>query len=728
MLTFSRLGKMGNLGNQLFEIASTIGIATSNGHHFVFPEWQYRKNFKGVLPAGTLPGAMVLNEQHYHYHKWPVENLSTAGPGKSYDLKGWLQSEKYWEHIEPQIRQLFTFQEDFEAGVRNRFAKAFEKTTIAISIRRGDYVGNPNYELLPVTYYIQALLAHFPDWQEHNIIFFSDDLPYCRIHFECLANAWFADSCSPIEQLCLMSMCNHFIIANSTFSWWGAYLGEKEGAKVIRPAYLFAGPLLERNDSKDFYPDRWISFDHKTDKLYLRDVTFTVPVFHDHPDRRQNLDLSICMLQRDFDTHVIIGEQGSNQFSYMAQWAKYVRFSDMKEFHRTKMLNDMAMMAETPIIVNWDCDVFVPPMQIWLAAEAIRNGQDMVYPYDGRFARVPRGTWFKKVEHHLDIGIFGDTEFTGKKGKPMPVSSVGGAIFFDKDAFIDGGMENEKMISYGPEDCERWDRFHALGFKVMRISGSLYHMDHFCGPNSSSRCPYFKANHGELAKIRAMKPEKLREYVDSWPWRHIYTERYYNRISESAIVSARQVFSALAFEGIKPTSVIDIGCGVGEWGKNTSFYYIGVDHNVPKKALIIPEDRYYDFDLTSVKPFLVSGKYDLVLCLEVLEHIPEQYADQVIKLLCSLGDMVLFSAAIPYQGGVGHVNEQWQSYWAKKFMDNGFYQSKVKVRDIINDDPLIDIWYRQNIVLYERNGEGGLVTSYVHPGMYLNVVRSKCHV
>jgi SAM-dependent methyltransferase len=716
MLTFSRLGRMGNLGNQLFEIASTIGLAAKHGHDYQFPEWAYQKFFIGPIPTGQLPGTPVLNEQLYHNHDWPIKR------GENYDLKGWLQSEKYWENVEPQIRKLFTFQEELAAGVRNRFAAAFKKPTIAISIRRGDYVDNPNYELLPVTYYIQALLHHFPNWQDYNIIFFSDDLPYCRIHFECLQNAWFTDGLNAIEQLCLMSMCNHFIIANSTFSWWGAYLGEKEETKIIRPAYLFAGPLLAKNDAKDFYPDRWISFDHKQQKLDLRDVTFTIPVFHDHTDRRQNLDLSVCMLQRDFDTNVIVGEQGSNQFGYMAQWSKYVRFDDMKDFHRTKMLNDMAMTAETPIIVNWDCDVFVPPMQVWLAVEAIRNGQDMVYPYDGRFARVPR-TWFKKMEHHLDIGIFGDTEFTGKKGKPMPVSSVGGAIFFDKSAFIDGGMENEKMISYGPEDCERWDRFHALGFKVTRIQGTLYHLDHFIGPNSSSRCPYFKANHNELAKIRAMKPERLREYVDSWPWRHMYTERYYNRISESAIASARQVFSALALEGIKPESVIDIGCGVGEWGKDAPFKYIGVDYRVPKRSLVIPEDRYYDYDLTSGKPF-PAGKFDLVLCMEVLEHIPEQYADQVISLLCSLGDWVLFSAAIPYQGGVGHVNEQWQSYWAQKFAANGFYQSRIKMRDLINDYPLIDIWYRQNAVLYERNGEGGLVTCYVHPGMYLNVVKS----
>lgn len=717
MLTFSRLGKMGNLGNQLFEIASTIGLAQLHGHEYKFPEWQYTKYFKEDLPLGQPPlDAKVINEQHYHYHQWPIR-------GENYDLRGWLQSEKYWEHIEPQIRELFSFKDEMVTILRQRLENAFERPTIAISIRRGDYVGNPNYELLPATYYIQALLHHFPDYRDYNILFFSDDIPYCRVHFECLPNAFFVDGLGAIEQLCLMSECDHFIIANSTFSWWGAYLGEKPGCKIIRPAYLFAGPLLIKNDAKDFYPDRWISFDHKAQKLDLRDVTFTIPVFHDHPDRRHNLDLSVCMLQRDFDTNVIIGEQGSNKFGYMAEWAKYIRFDNMIHFHRTKMLNDMAMTAETPIVVNWDCDVFVPPMQIWLAAEAIRNGQDVAYPYDGRFARVPR-TWFKKLEYHLDIGIVGDTQFKGKHGKPMPVSSVGGAIFFDKNSFIEGGLENEYMISYGPEDCERWDRFHMLGFNVLRITGSLYHMDHFIGPNSSSGCPFFKANHAELAKIRSMKPNELRQYVDTWPWRHKYTENYYRRISESAIVSARQVFSALEVFGIKPKTVIDIGCGVGEWGKDAPFFYIGVDYRVPKKSLLMPQEQYYEYDLTSGKPFPLNARFDLVLCLEVLEHISQECADKSVKLLCSLGNMVLFSAAIPHQGGVGHINEQWQTYWAAIFAANGFNPSPLDLHKTIRYDQDIDIWYRQNIVLYEKDGTGEPVADYVHPQMYLNIIRS----
>jgi hypothetical protein len=182
------------------------------------------------------------------------------------------------------------------------------------------------------------------------------------------------------------------------------------------------------------------------------------------------------------------------------------------------MLNDMARMAETPFVANWDCDVAIVPLQLWKAVKALRDGADMVYPYDGRFARVPRLPWFAAVSKSLDLGIFRDTEFKGKNGKPLPTSSVGGAIFFNLESFIAGGMENEKMISFGPEDWERNFRFKILGYKVERTPGALYHFDHFCGPTSSTRNPYFKRNHKELDEIRLLDRKGVEEYVSTWIW------------------------------------------------------------------------------------------------------------------------------------------------------------------------------------------------------------------
>lgn len=517
MITYSKLGhpRRGNLGNQLFQIASTIGLADRHGHDYAFPAWAHNHQLRTPLPVfqGGPTGARVVLERHFHHDPEGID-----GPG-DVDVDGWRQSLRYWAHCEPRVRAALAFHPDVLSGLRKRFKTALSRPTIAISVRRGDFVDNPNYAQLPARYYVLALLERFPDWRDHNVLLFSDDLPYCRIHFEGLPNVHFADGLDAVGQLALMSLCRHFIVSNSTFSWWGAYLGEKEGTRVVRPNYLFDGRLKAENRDVDYWPARWEVFDHADRRLDLRDVTFTIPIFIDHAHRRQNVELSLCMLHRDLETNVIVTEQGRQQMAHLGRHARYHHFGDMRLFHRTRMLNEMAHMADTPFVVNWDADVFVPPLQLWLGAERLRAGEDMVYPFDGRFARVPRSPWFPALQRALDLGVFGDTKFTGKHGHPLPTTSVGGAIMFNKRSFLMGGGENEYMVSFGPEDWERNHRFKAMGYAVTRVDGSLYHLDHWVGPNSSGRNPHFKANHAELDRIRAMNGDQLDAYIQSWPWR-----------------------------------------------------------------------------------------------------------------------------------------------------------------------------------------------------------------
>lgn len=385
----------------------------------------------------------------------------------------------------------------------------------------------------------------------------------------------------------------------------------------------------------------------------------------------------------------------------------------------------MAIAADTPFIANWDADVIIPPMQIYLSVLRLKEGQDMVFPYDGRFARLPRELWFKPIEKLLDIGAIGDTEPKGKRGRPVPESSVGGAVFFNKESFIDGGMENEYMISFGPEDCERNDRFTKLGFKIAsqndRVIGCLYHIDHWCGPDSSVRNPFFKANHEELEKVRAMSADQLRKYVDTWPWRHKYTERYYRRISEGAVRSAKEVYKELE-KLFDFDTVMDIGCGIGEWNNENPFY-LGMDFNTPQKSLIIKPHQYSNIDLEKETLNIVPLGFDLCLCLEVAEHISEARADALIEMLCNLSDRVLFSAAIPGQGGTGHINEQPAHYWAAKFEANCYYPYKTDIRKTLFHNPNVEIWYRNNMILYTKEKfEIDYELDFVHPELFLSCI------
>lgn len=511
MISYSNLGQKGhgNLGNQLFQIASCIGIAKHFGTEAAFPAWEYEKYFENPLPKdphnvfpNTMKGfAKPIKEKHFHFDFNQFE--------KHCDITGWLQSEKYFEMSKVEVRKQLKFKWKFLGDLMAANKEWFEKDTIAISIRRGDYVNNPNYALLPINYYIGALLKEFPDYHNYNIIIFSDDMEYCKLHFDCLPNVNFAQG-NAIEQLCLASLCDHFIIANSTFSWWCAWLGEKEHSKVIKPNYHFGYEFGKLNNAKDFYPERWIPYDHKQERVDLSDVTFIIPVAYDHNDRKENLELAIKNLKAQFDCVVIVGEQGGKHFYGVGFGDIYLEF-DYKKFHRTKMLNVMSDLAGTPIVINYDADVIIPAMQIIEAVQRIRNGVDFVYPYDGRFARVPR-LHYDTVNSFNDVGMLAGHKFKGTL--EGDASSVGGCIAYNKYSFFEAGGENENFISYNPEDLERVERFKKLGYKVERVNGILYHIDHYISADSSQQNPDY--NMGEFRKVQKMDKAQLLTYVQTW--------------------------------------------------------------------------------------------------------------------------------------------------------------------------------------------------------------------
>lgn len=226
--------------------------------------------------------------------------------------------------------------------------------------------------------------------------------------------------------------------------------------------------------------------------INLKHCTFLIPYKYDHPDRAANMELCQEYLDKHFDTNILI-EVCTGLF------------------HRTKMINKMALKAKTPIVINYDCDVFCRPSQIEDAVNAIECGDDMAYPYDGRFARVPRNDWYQKFRRSLDVSIFEGIEFMGMGIESKP--KVGGCVIHNRASFIEAGGENERFISWGHEDRERFYRINALGYKVSRIPGVLYHMDHYMSADSSPDNPYFRANALEYAKVKNMDKEQLKQYI-----------------------------------------------------------------------------------------------------------------------------------------------------------------------------------------------------------------------
>ncbi|MCO5287711.1 MAG: class I SAM-dependent methyltransferase [Chitinophagaceae bacterium] len=195
--------------------------------------------------------------------------------------------------------------------------------------------------------------------------------------------------------------------------------------------------------------------------------------------------------------------------------------------------------------------------------------------------------------------------------------------------------------------------------------------------------------------------------------------------------SAPNEILPVILELIKPFSVLDVGCGIGTWLKIARDLgvkeVLGIDGSYVDKSLLkIPLENFIEKDLRN--PFDLNKKFDLVICLEVAEHLPIESAEIFINSLCIHSDTILFSAAIPEQGGQNHLNEQWPSYWSAIFEKNGFRGFDV-LRPVFWDNNNVQFWYKQNMILFSKNTIPYLhsatipVQSYVHPYLYQNKLK-----
>ena len=181
----------------------------------------------------------------------------------------------------------------------------------------------------------------------------------------------------------------------------------------------------------------------------------------------------------------------------------------------------------------------------------------------------------------------------------------------------------------------------------------------------------------------------------------LYSNSFYETFRGQVRDSAREVVP-LVMDLLHPRRVVDIGCGTGTWlaafAEHGATEITGVDGDYVDRLLLdIPSDRFVAADLSQAIP--LAGNYDLAVCLEVAEHLPERRAGLLVKELTSLAPAVLFSAAIPQQGGLNHVNEQWPEDWAAHFQDHGFVAVDC-LRRTIWQNPKVAWFYTQNILVF----------------------------
>lgn len=206
-----------------------------------------------------------------------------------------------------------------------------------------------------------------------------------------------------------------------------------------------------------------------------------------------------------------------------------------------------------------------------------------------------------------------------------------------------------------------------------------------------------------------------------------YDSTFYERQASGSLRAANEVLPHI-FELIHPKSVCDVGCGIGTWLRASkqlgAEMVIGFDgSHVDPSILLIDPSEFRAGNLHESRLSL-SPKVDLAISLEVGEHLREERADLFVEDLAGLSDNILFSAAIPYQGGEGHVNEQFPSYWISKFAKHGFFCFDF-VRPRIWSRKEIPTHYRQNILFYSRRRqfpeyiEAPECADRIHPDMWL---------
>ena len=189
----------------------------------------------------------------------------------------------------------------------------------------------------------------------------------------------------------------------------------------------------------------------------------------------------------------------------------------------------------------------------------------------------------------------------------------------------------------------------------------------------------------------------------------LYDPGFYAEQSAASKQSARAVLER-AWPRFAPVeSVVDVGGGVGTW--------LAICHELGATSTTLVEgpwvrDATQVFEPTRVhlqdleEPLAPIGKFSLAMCLEVAEHLSEARAHSLVADLTRLSDQILFSAALPGQTGVGHVNEQWLTYWVRLFQQFGF-EFEDTIRPAIWEDKSVEWWYRQNVVIFRKSSNVG---------------------
>ena len=281
MIGYNKLGSNGRLGNQMFQYAALRGIAAKRGHDWCIPPDTYdHKDNYGLFETfemtnvkesniGFVSGDCIQENNHCFIPEFFDECPDNVS------LDGYFQTEKYFTHIEKEIREDFTFRKDYLLPCQE-YIGSLSNHPIFLHIRRTDAIGREQYHpILPIKFFEDAL----KQFAEDTLCFvFTDDMEWCKSQ-ELFKQERFLfneknerysyknidgtgklqNTLLPQIDLCLMSLCSGGIIANSSFSWWGAWLQNNRGKVIAPDPNVWFGSAMTHLDTSDIVPKRWMN-------------------------------------------------------------------------------------------------------------------------------------------------------------------------------------------------------------------------------------------------------------------------------------------------------------------------------------------------------------------------------------------------------------------------------------------------------------------------------------
>lgn len=281
MIGYNNIGSNGRLGNQMFQYAALRGIAAKRGHDWCIPPDTYdHKDNYGLFETfemtnvkesniGFVSGDCIQENNHCFIPEFFDECPDNVS------LDGYFQTEKYFTHIEKEIREDFTFRKDYLLPCQE-YIGSLSNHPIFLHIRRTDAIGREQYHpILPIKFFEDAL----KQFAEDTLCFvFTDDMEWCKSQ-ELFKQERFLfneknerysyknidgtgklqNTLLPQIDLCLMSLCSGGIIANSSFSWWGAWLQNNRGKVIAPDPNVWFGSAMTHLDTSDIVPKRWMN-------------------------------------------------------------------------------------------------------------------------------------------------------------------------------------------------------------------------------------------------------------------------------------------------------------------------------------------------------------------------------------------------------------------------------------------------------------------------------------